>query len=123
PTSSRGLLASGSCAGLDEEARRAYPFLDENPKLDVGEAESIRLARQFSGLLIVDDAGARTAAKIAGLTPLGTLGVLARAHREGLIQLGGLERCVADLLASGFRVVAEVYREVLARAKEYERRG
>ena len=47
-------------------------------------------------LLLTDDLALRQAAQCLGLKPVGSLGVVVRAHREGLVSLADAE---ADLLA------------------------
>jgi predicted nucleic acid-binding protein len=53
--------------------------------LDAGEQAAIRLARQYSGsILLTDDAAARLAAEGLGLRVHGTLGLIIRAARRNL---------------------------------------
>ena len=56
-------------------------------KLHAGEVEVMILAQQDpkADLLIIDDNAAKKTAKFLGLTVTGTMGVLLRAKREGLI--------------------------------------
>jgi predicted nucleic acid-binding protein len=54
--------------------------------LDPGESEVISLAVELSaGTVVLDDWPARRLAKLLRLPVVGTLGVLARAKREGLV--------------------------------------
>lgn len=55
-------------------------------KLDVGEAAAIALAAELhASLLLVDESDARAAARQLAIPVTGTIGVLARAKREGKI--------------------------------------
>ena len=54
-------------------------------RLDRGERESIALALALDGLLLIDEERGRKEARRRGVTVQGTLGVLIRAHRSGLI--------------------------------------
>lgn len=53
--------------------------------VDRGEAEAIALAHETQFLLVLDDRQARSAARHLGLTITGTIGVLLKAKRAGLI--------------------------------------
>ena len=67
-----------------------------NRHIDLGEASAIALAMETDGaLLIVDDWEARQFALSLGLKITGTLGILLRAHKQGII---------ADLPAAIFRL-------------------
>ena len=65
-----------------------------------GEQACLFLCRQLKvSLLLTDDLAARDAARRLGLTPVGSLGVVVRAYREGAIMLNDAERLLADLYA------------------------
>jgi hypothetical protein len=56
--------------------------------LHLGEHECLFLCKQLNvSLLLTDDLAARDAAKRLGLNPVGSLGVIVRAYRQGLISL------------------------------------
>jgi hypothetical protein len=55
-------------------------------ELDLGEAESLAVAQELPGTtLLIDEKAGRAAATRAGLPVIGTLGVLTRAKRQGLV--------------------------------------
>ena len=87
-------------------------------KLHAGEVEVMILAQQDpkADLLIIDDNAAKKTAKFLGLTVTGTMGVLLRAKREGLIDK------VAPLLdkirENGFYLSEKVVDMVLTQAGE-----
>jgi predicted nucleic acid-binding protein len=55
-------------------------------KLDAGEEAAISLALELkANLLLIDDGDGRRAASLRGLSVIGLLGVLERAHERGLI--------------------------------------
>jgi predicted nucleic acid-binding protein len=67
-------------------------------KLQAGERESLLLCSQLAvPVLLTDDLAVREAAKALGLTPAGSLGVIARAHQMGLISRNAAERHLKDL--------------------------
>ncbi len=84
----RGFALPRTCAvrTLGPAARDFAAFLCSQDSLGLGEATSIALARQERiRLFFTDDLGAREAAARYGLEPHGTLALLARACREGVV--------------------------------------
>lgn len=74
--------------------------------LGVGEREALALALEVpNSLLIIDDGQARRIGRLLGLTMTGTVGVLARAKREGLIP--HLAPLLNQLERLGFRLSTE----------------
>lgn len=114
----------------------ASRFLDSNPtwvhvegapepddlslmraRLHAGEVEAIMLARSTGAdLVILDDNAAKKVAKHLGVPVTGTLGVLVRAKRLGL--LGEVAPVLDELAGVGFYVGDRVRDLVLARAGE-----
>jgi predicted nucleic acid-binding protein len=86
-------------------------------RLHRGEADAIRLAVQVqTPVILLDDLAARAAAAGAGLTPLGTLRVLAEGARTGMLSLrSAFER----LQRTNFRARPHLYAQILA---EFETR-
>ena len=71
-----------------------------------GEREALALAVETpNSLLIMDDGRARRIGRLLGLTMTGTVGILARAKREGLIPQ--LAPMLEQLEHLGFRLSAE----------------
>ena len=67
-------------------------------RLQAGERESLFLCSQLAvPVLLTDDLAVRRAAKSLGLTPVGSLGVIARAHRVGRISREAAELHLRDL--------------------------
>jgi predicted nucleic acid-binding protein len=86
--------------------------------LDEGEAEAIALALQLGAdRVLLDERDGRRAALAAGLRPVGALGVLLRAKRDGAIPSlrQDLDR-LRELAA--FRIAAELERDLLRAAGE-----
>jgi len=71
--------------GLTAKGKDRSKILVQEYSLDLGEAEAIALALQEQiSLFLTDDLDARTTAKKYNLEVHGTLGILARAYREGI---------------------------------------
>ena len=83
-------------------------------ELDHGEAEAIALAMERkASLLLLDDSDAREKARLYHLPITGTIGLLLRAYREGmLISLG---ETLEYLESSGFRLHKKLREKTFAR--------
>ncbi|MFQ6050899.1 MAG: DUF3368 domain-containing protein [Candidatus Hydrothermarchaeota archaeon] len=96
----------------------------ENPKdleefgIDKGEAEAISLALERNLDILADQTHARLAAKVLGLMPRGTIYVLLRALKEGILDYDEYLKCLRDLVMSNFRMSDEVYLEAVRIGKE-----
>jgi predicted nucleic acid-binding protein len=79
--------------------------------VDAGEAEAIALAKERGLKVILDDLRARRLARRVGLEVLGTLGMLVRAKREGILE--ALRPLLDHLEGFGFHMTPELKEEAL----------
>ena len=87
------------------------------PSLGPGESEAISLSLELRpGRLILDDDPARRLASTLGLQVTGTLGIILAAKRRGL--LSNLKSEMDYLLATGFFIGSELYKDLLRLAGE-----
>ena len=85
--------------------------------VDRGEAEAIALAQVEAGsLLLTDDRKARRTAKELGIPVQGTLGILTRAKRRGLVP--AVRPLAHRLESSGWRISGSILQEFLRRNGE-----
>lgn len=99
---------------LPVDERAVEPLSD---RLDPGEAEAIVLAcAVHADLLLMDDQAGRQRAAELGLTTIGTLGVLVRAKRAGL--LPAVQPIVEAIIALGFRATPDLIAKVAVLAGE-----
>jgi predicted nucleic acid-binding protein len=85
--------------------------------LDLGEASAIALAlEKVDVLLILDDLKGRKEAEKLGFRITGTLGVLFRAKKIGLIT--ELKSYIEKLKAVGFRLSPKIEEDILRKSKE-----
>lgn len=82
-----------------------------NLLMDAGEAASIRLAAQRKCRVILDDLKARKVAAHMGLSVTGTVGLLVKARKEGVIF--SLRQMLDDLDANGFHIGMPLRMEAL----------
>jgi len=88
-------------------------------KLHAGEEAVIAIAKEKKvKKVIIDEIAARTAAKIMGLTPKGTIYILLKALAIKEITLEEFIDLLAKLLEVGFRLKEEIYLEAIKKAKE-----
>lgn len=86
-------------------------------KLHAGEVEVMILAQeQKADLVIIDDNAAKKTAKYLGLTVTGTLGVLLKAKRQGLVQR--VDTLLAEMKRNGFYIDSRLETLVLEQAGE-----
>ena len=89
-----------SCRRQTLNATDVVQFVAENhlEYLQSGERECLCLCvRSAVPLLLTDDLAVRDAAKRLNLTPVGSLGLVVRAYRFGLLTLAQAEDCLRDL--------------------------
>ena len=78
--------------------------------LHPGEVEVISLAKQIGvSTVLMDDLKARTACELAGLEPIGTVGILLMALRENCFGFDGFLRTLQDIVRSGLYLKEDVY--------------
>lgn len=81
-------------------------------QMDAGEAEAIALAMELGNkLLILDDKKARRIAQQLGLPVIGTVGMLLRGKRQGVIN--EIKPLIYELLQANFRISDKIVREAL----------
>ena len=81
-------------------------------QMDAGEAEAIALAMELGDvLLILDDKKARRVAQQLNLKVIGTVGMLLRGKRQGVI--AEIKPLVLALLQADFRISEGIVREAL----------
>ena len=84
--------------------------------VDDGEAEAIALAVERNWKIVLDDRRARDLAQRLGLKIIGTVGILVRAKRSGL--LPWIKPLLNELTETGFHLSEDLKREALRMAGE-----
>lgn len=87
-------------------------------KLHAGEVDVMILAQESpqADLVIIDDNAAKKTAKYLGLTVTGTLGVLLKAKKSGIIF--SVKDAIHKLQANGFYIDSKIVKLVLNQAEE-----
>lgn len=99
------------------EVRQAPPTaVGDMEEIQIGERQAISLAQVIQAdFVLLDDLRARRISKQRGITVVGTLGVLASAAQEGLINL---KEAIEELRKTNFRVSAKLLESLLT--EDYE---
>jgi uncharacterized protein len=99
-------------------AERSVPSVANLPrKLDRGERAAIALAIHLSAdFIALDDLAGRRVAADLGFTVIGSLGLLVRAKRRGLITV--VRPAMDHMVDSGLYVSEDLYHEILEAAGE-----
>lgn len=85
--------------------------------IGAGEAEAIILAlEQHPDVVLIDDLKARKFAKLRGLNIIGTLGILLKAKKEGLVQ--EIKPLLDDMLDANIRISEKIRELALQAAQE-----
>jgi predicted nucleic acid-binding protein len=88
-------------------------------ELEAGEVAVLSLAKKHEiKEVLMDEVSARTAAKLMGLTPRGTLYVLLKALELKDFNLNDFLDTLSELVKHGFRLKEEVYLEAVKKARE-----
>lgn len=90
-------------------------------KLDLGEAEAITLAKtEEISLLFIDDLDGRRTAVMRGLEPHGSVGILLRAYREGIISKEKAVNKVRELHSdSALYLTSDLTKRVIENIEEF----
>jgi len=92
-------------------------------KLELGEVTVLSLAKKLRlKEVLVDEISARTAARLMGLIPRGTIFVLLKALEIREISLDEFSDALSELIKQGFRLREEVYLEAMKRARKIAER-
>ena len=88
-------------------------------KLELGENAVLSLGKKLElREVLVDEISARTAARLMGLTPRGTIFVLLKALEIKEISLNEFLDALSELVKHGFRLREEVYLAAVRKARE-----
>lgn len=100
----------GHIVAVGVTSRRIESVIRRYPNLGRGEASVLAAALQRGEReVLIDERAARRAATLEGLQPVGSLGVLARARRMGVLKSNvEVAAAVRDVLSAGLWVAPDV---------------
>ena len=107
------LFANGVFKVCQPSDRKFLARLLETRGLHLADAEVLALAREHSGIAVIDDEVARKTAKVYGVDYVGSPYVLMRAVCEGLISKAKAKQAVNDMVSVGWRCNVESYAKIM----------
>jgi predicted nucleic acid-binding protein len=107
------LFANGVFRVCEPVDKRFLARLVKTRGLHLADAEVLALAREHSGIAVVDDEVARKTAKVYGVEYVGSPYVLVRAVCEGLISKAKTKQAIDDMISAGWRCNVESYSKIM----------
>ena len=92
---------------------RYVNHLKENPRIHRGDAEVLALASELDGIALLDDEEARGMAEIEGIEHHGTIYLLLRMMKMGLLTKEETIDGLDEMLRRGWRCSTELYAGIL----------
>ncbi len=86
--------------------------------LHVTDAEVLAIAKERSGIVIIDDEVARKTAKIYGIAYTGIPYILVKAVSQGLITKERVRQAINDMIFAGWRCSVETYAKIMESAEK-----
>ena len=101
------------------EVKKVNKLIETALELELGELSTLSLAKKIKiNEVLIDETLGRTAAKIIGLIPRGTLYVLLKNLKLKNITFNDFLDILNQLIESGFRLKEEIYIKVIEEAKK-----
>lgn len=99
---------------LKDESRKDLEALTQITGIDIGEAQTIILAKQKKERqVLMDQTNARETARNLGLTPKGTIYIVIVATRRQLLTKEEAKQTLDNLIDANFYISVEIYRDAL----------
>lgn len=106
-------------SSLTEESMERCKALALIAGIDIGEAQTIFIARQKNQkIVLIDQSNAREAARQLGLTPRGTIYVVLSAAKRKILTKTEAKQILEMLIEKNFYVSAKIYRDALKAIEE-----
>ena len=101
------------------KVKKASSLAEIQWDIEKGEKSVIALAKETGTKeVLIDESAARTAAKLSGLIPRGTVFVLLKALKMKEITFDEFLKCLEELVKKGFRLSEEIYIKAIEEARK-----
>lgn len=89
-----------------------------NPKIHLGDADTLALSREIDGIALMDDEEARGMAEIEGIVHHGTIYLLLRMMKLKILTKKETLESLNNMIHHGWRCSTELYADILKTIKE-----
>jgi len=103
----------------EKEVDLCRRLVEHASEIHLGEAQAIVLAREGDALLLMDESSGRAFAETWGLRVRGTLYVLLRALREGILGKDEAREAILELVEKGFRIDPRLLARILRKVESF----
>ncbi len=100
----KGIFCVKKCAD-----KALYEEIMQDPHIDAGEAEVLALAKEAKGIAIIDEREARSLAKIKGILFYGTIFILFRFLKKGVLTKAQVREKIDEMISKGWYCSTELY--------------
>ena len=95
-------------------------YLKENPRIHEGDADTLALASELDGIALLDDDEARGMAEIERIDHHGTIYLLLRMMKMGLLTNEETLESVDEMIHKGWRCSTELYAGILKAIQSFD---
>ncbi len=85
----------------------------ENPNIHRADAEVLAMAKEVDGIAVVDDASCRSMAKVEGIEAVGTLYIIIRMFKKGILSTKEAREGLDKMISSGWWCSTPLYAEAI----------
>jgi predicted nucleic acid-binding protein len=107
------MFLNGTFKIIEPKNKSFLESLLQTRGLHVTDAEVLAIAKERSGIAVIDDEVARKTAKIYGIPYVGTPYILIKAVFQGLITKGRAKQAVNEIIFAGWRCIVETYAKIM----------
>jgi len=93
--------------------KRILKRILENPNIHRADAEVLAVAKEVDGIAIVDDASCRSMAKVEEIEAVGTLYLIIRMFRKGILSEKEAREGLDKMISSGWWCSTELYTKAI----------
>jgi len=103
----------------EREVELCRRIMEHAAEVHLGETQAILLAREVNALLLMDESCGRAFAETWGLKVRGTLYVILKALREGLLSKEEAKEAVSSMIIKGFRIEPKLLTRILKEIEDF----
>ena len=98
---------------IEVKSQKFLATLLETRGLHITDAEVLAIAKEHSGIAVIDDEVARKTARVYGISHVGTPYILMRAFFQGLVTRERAKQAINEMILAGWRCSVESYAKIM----------